>query len=223
MPRCAAPSYVNTVMVRYRPDDPACLAGWLGPLLDEHGPALRYRVALPGQRILLRFATLSDVRPIWLALLVPLMLLMPISYRAGTETSHAHTIFQGIVDTITGYRHHHAGDAGPGAETIDSPALSPAAPAVVSPGSSTHEHDANAESHAGEGRDRHANQATAPDVPEQMGLYSPIESTSAVHELGSLVALLLSGAVCASLWSRANRLLQVCITEDPPPPRLALC
>lgn len=60
-----------------------------------------------------------------------------------------------------------------------------------------------------------------PDFPAQLGLSSPIESTSAIHELGSLIALLLAGAIRASLWDKVSRLFQICLTQDPPPPRLA--
>lgn len=156
-----------------------------------------------------------------LALLGLLMLLMPISYRAGTETSHAHTIFQGIVDAIAGRSHHHPGDTR--SRKAGSPALSPFAPATVPLGSLMFDH-AVAPRGAPD-RDLVEGDATtapgAPDIPAQLGLSSPIESTSAIHELGSLVALLLAGAVRTSHWGQVNRLFQICLTQDPPPPRLA--
>ncbi|HEV2066621.1 MAG TPA: hypothetical protein VGR08_07285, partial [Thermomicrobiales bacterium] len=43
-----------------------------------------------------------------LASLVALVMLMPVSYRAGADVSHSHTIFQGLIDTIIGLPHHHS-------------------------------------------------------------------------------------------------------------------
>ncbi len=152
----------------------------------------------------------SGVRTTGLGLLAVLMLLMPVSYRAGTEVSHSHSILQGIVDTLTGHSHHHDEET---VSTTSRFVASPFAPANV-PLGSWMTGDASEAASADAGA-----RSGSPDIPEQMGLYSPIESTSPIHELGSLIALLLAGAIRASLWGKANRLLQVCITQDPPPPR----
>jgi len=150
------------------------------------------------------------------------MLLMPVSYRAGTETSHPHTIFQGMVDAVTGDRHHHSGDTE--AEGVESLALSPFVPATVPLGSLMFDRPETADPGAAGPHRTGGDRTTipgAPDIPAQLGLSSPIESATAIHELGALIALLLAGAVCASLWDKVNRLFQMCITQDPPPPRHA--
>jgi hypothetical protein len=44
------------------------------------------------------------------ALLLALVLatrLMPVSYRAGADHDHPHTIFQGLIDAVVGHSHHH--------------------------------------------------------------------------------------------------------------------
>ncbi len=177
------------------------------PTNERMDSALRQRTAPPTQAMI-QLLGRSRVRSIGLGLLILLMLMMPISYRAGTETSHTHSILQGVVDTVTGHTHHHGEQ--PDAGTASSPVLSPFAPATVPLGSRTTAPVPST-----------GTQSTAPDIPEHIGLYSPIETSSPIHELGSLIALLLSGTACAALWGSVNRLLQVCITQDPPPPRLA--
>jgi hypothetical protein len=182
-----------------------------------------HRSVLPAQDIL-RFREQSGIRSFGLGLLVLMILLMPISYRAGTETSHAHTVFQGIVDAITGHPHHHSGDAN--AKLTESARLSPFVSVNVPLCSLVFDHTEAADAGAAgfhEAEDDGSTVPNAPDIPEQLGLSSPIESTSAIHELGSLIALLLAGAVRASLWGKVNRLFQVSITQDPPPPRHASC
>jgi len=181
---------------------------------------VRHRSVLPAQDIL-RFREQSGIRSFGLGLLVLMTLLMPISYRAGTETSHAHTVFQGIVDAITGHPHHHSGDAN--AKLSESARLSPFVPANVPLGSLTLDAGGSTASTSAAAHRAEDQRTMVPDFPAQLGLSSPIESTSAIHELGSLIALLLAGAVCASLWGKVNRLFQVFITQDPPPPRHASC
>lgn len=157
------------------------------------------------------------VRTIGLGSLALLMLLMPVSYRAGTSTAHAHTIFQGIVDSISD-RPHHGDQAGGHIARVTIP--SPFAPVTVPLGSWMTDH-ADAPEMGTTTRD-HGTATTvlsAPDIPERVGLYSPIAASSPIHELGMLVALLLAGAARSSLWGKVNMLLQICITQDPPPPR----
>ena len=39
-----------------------------------------------------------------------------------------------------------------------------------------------------------------PDIPERMGMCSPIESSSPIREPGALIGLLLAGVAGAPLW-----------------------
>jgi hypothetical protein len=88
---------------------------------------------------LFRTAQFARARSRWprpesirLGVLVLATLLMPVSYRAGSDISHPHTIFQGLVDLITGEPHHH----GPAEPVPDRTTVSPFAPvtAPLSPG-----------------------------------------------------------------------------------------
>ena len=121
-----------------------------------------------------------------LLVLLLAMLLMPVSYRAGSDREHAHTIFQGMIDAVLGQPHHH------------------------------HHHgedDAHAE-----------NDATAearPDIPNPLGLSTPISSQAAIQILGLLIAGMLTAVAVRPLWADARRLLERAFTEDPPPPRRA--
>ncbi len=151
----------------------------------------------------------AGVQPVCLALLILLMLLMPVSYRARTETAHAHSILQGVVDSVTDHSHHDD------VESVATPVVSPLTPANVPLRSSATDESVTSASGAP------AETATlAPDIPERMVLYSPIETSSPIHKLGALAALLLAGTACAALWGSVNRPLQVCTTQDPRPSRL---
>ncbi len=151
-------------------------------------------------------------RLIGLGLLALVMLLMPVSYRAGTGTSHAHSILQGVVDTAVGHPHHHREETG---TATSRRIVSPFVPANVPLDSWATGHMGGAGSALSSG------QPASPDMPERMGLYSPIEPSSPIQELGALIALLLANAAGAPLWESVTRLLQVSIVQDPPPPRPA--
>ncbi|MGN6031243.1 MAG: hypothetical protein ACTHQE_06220 [Thermomicrobiales bacterium] len=43
-----------------------------------------------------------------------LVLLMPMNYRAGTETDHPHAFFQEVIDLVTGSPHEHGAEVGSG-------------------------------------------------------------------------------------------------------------
>ncbi len=43
-----------------------------------------------------------------LLILLVATVIMPVDYKAGADREHAHTIFQGVIDAITGHSHHHA-------------------------------------------------------------------------------------------------------------------
>jgi hypothetical protein len=45
-----------------------------------------------------------------LAAMALILLLMPVSYKAGTEQAHPHTVFQVMIDTARGTTHQHGGE-----------------------------------------------------------------------------------------------------------------
>jgi hypothetical protein len=68
---------------------------------------------------------------ILLGLMAALVLMMPATYRAGTESSHPHTVLQPMIDRATGRPHHHPGDTHVHRHTAEAShagALSPFAP-----------------------------------------------------------------------------------------------
>ncbi|MDQ3539524.1 MAG: hypothetical protein M3440_02450 [Chloroflexota bacterium] len=145
-----------------------------------------------------------------LALLVALIVMMPVSYRAGTDASHAHTIFQGLIDMMIGQPHHHHGEHDHG----DSPGNAEHAVTGSSDGASGSTDPQVAE--------RLEPNATSPDMPTLLGLSSPIDATAAIHALGALIASMLSGSAQRSLRASVRPLDGLTLLVDSPPPRLAL-
>jgi hypothetical protein len=144
-----------------------------------------------------------------LLLLFVATLVMPVNYKAGAQDEHAHTIFQGLIDAISGHAHHHASDAAEQPQPVSiSPFTNPAIPlkAVI-------EADLAQE----------AAVATSPvtDEPTLLALSMPILAVAAVQSLGLLVAAALAGVAGRSLWAQRPRLTAWCRTLEPPPPRPA--
>lgn len=130
-----------------------------------------------------------------LALLVVGVLLMPVSYRAGTDQAHVHAIFQPMLDRLLGDHHHHGDDA----PAAPSPFSSPGVPLSVSSVSPT--------------------DSTATDVPHQVEMAGTGLATTAILSLALLIATLLAGSIVRSLWAAPFHLLPVTIWPEPPPPR----
>lgn len=145
-----------------------------------------------------------------LALLVALVVLMPVSYRAGTDASHPHTIFQGLIDMVVGQPHQHGDD-----HHHDSPH----ADADADRSSVERSHGASTSSGHRAAESLEPSLAS-PDMPSWLGLSSPIDGTAAIHALGALVAVLLSGSSGRSLWGAVRAFPGLILTLDPPPPRL---
>lgn len=139
-----------------------------------------------------------------LALLVALVVLMPVSYRAGTDTSHAHTIFQGLIDRVIGQPHHHHDDHVHEADTAAAPSIGDGEDAVGRPAA-----------------ERMEPSPTSPDMPSWLGLSSPIDATAAIHALGALVAGLLAGLTRRSLDTPVRFPVGLMPAVEPPPPRPA--
>lgn len=153
-------------------------------------------------------------RPQTVVLLTLLLatVVMPVNYRAGTEVEHPHTIFQGVIDAITGHHHHHheeaettGPDLSPGVTLtpfvrVDLP-LSILADPLVQP---LHVEALSQDT----------------DAPELLGVSMPITSLASIQGLGQLVAALLAGTIARPLWSAAPRLLNRAVGVDIPPPRI---
>lgn len=139
----------------------------------------------------------------WLLLLATL--LMPIEYRAGSSEAHTHTIFQGVVDAITGHTHHHAGDS-----------TDPAPGSAISPFSALTIPLSTANVASGP-----AEEPSLPDEPSILGLSTPILASAAILALGLLVMTLLSGGTRHPEWARRDRLQGWIPGAESPPPRAA--
>ena len=126
------------------------------------------------------------------------ILLMPVSYRAGTNQAHVHAIFQPLLDGLLDDHHHHPEDGD--APVAPSPFSSPLVPLSAS----SHSHSSS----------------TATDVPHQVEMAGAGLATAPILGLGGLIATLLAGSVTRSLWSAAFQLLAVTHGPEPPPPRL---
>jgi hypothetical protein len=139
-----------------------------------------------------------------LVLLVALVVLMPVSYRAGTTASHPHTIFQGLIDMVVGQPHQHGDD-----HHHDSPHGDASRSGIErSPGGLGHR-----------AAERSESRLASPDMPSWLGLSSPIDGTAAIHALGVLVAVILSGSAGRSLWDAVRAFSGLSLKLDPPPPR----
>lgn len=132
--------------------------------------------------------------------------LSPVTYRAGAEHGHAHTIVQGVVDSISGQPHSHGSGDGPNdaGRLSHTPFSSAAIPLSIliamggSPGAAA---------------------LSEPDAPRFLGLSMPISSFSAIEALGTLIASLLAGGTVRPIWADTRRLLDRTFSVEPPPPR----
>lgn len=138
----------------------------------------------------------------WVLLLATL--LMPIEYRAGSSEAHTHTIYQGVVDAITGHAHHHAGDD---SEPPAGITISPFSALTIPLSTSSATTDP-------------VEEPALPDEPSILGLSAPILASAAILALGLLVIALLSGGTCQPEWARRHRLQGWIPRAESPPPRV---
>ncbi len=134
--------------------------------------------------------------PCWhailLAAMATLVLLMPVSYRAGAEAAHPHAVFQVWIDSEHGgAHHHHAGEVDQGAA---------GGQAVGMPGDIA--------------------DAEAVDAPTASAMKSPLQHATLLLALGGLWTLLVVGAQWRRFWAWSAPLHGCLLCPDPPPPRL---
>ena len=156
-----------------------------------------------------------------------LMVLTPVSYRAGTDQAHAHSTFQLWIDAATGQSHHHdevdhqqrvASAVYASADVVAKPVRRPNDDALYA----THDdHDHGNTDITVILGDAPASQQ--PDTAEPVTSHLPLQHAHALGALGTLIALLLAGGVRRSRWLRSRRLTGVVHLLEPPPPRLAPC
>ncbi len=138
-----------------------------------------------------------------LGLLIVATLVMPVSYRAGSDTAHAHTVFQGLIDLIAGHQHHHDGEDVAASQSPASMLFSPLPPSLLI-----------AANHV----DQIASTAD-PDVPEILGMSVPISALAAIQGLRLLVLALLASIVVGRLWGQIPVLMAIQLAIETPPPR----
>lgn len=154
------------------------------------------------------------------------LLTMPVSYRAGTELVHPHTVFQVMVDQMRGVVHEH-GDASSTAHAhkpastkhvIASPFLSVNVPlssyaAMISPELAVHALMTDQRVPG------HLPLTMSPDVPNLTSLQAPPELVSALAVLALLLTLLLCRQPLHRIWFGYAPLTGIHTRLETPPPR----
>lgn len=160
--------------------------------------------------------------------LVCVLLLMPASYRAGTETPHPHAFFQGIVEAITGHAHEHDGvpesTATATPEANSASILSPFGGANIPLSASVAVDDAPAVVQIN--ADTGAPLDAAPfreriDSPQVTDLKPPIDQGTAIASIGLLIALWFASDQLRRLWFAVTRLTANDPHGETPPPRFS--
>lgn len=149
-----------------------------------------------------------------------LLLVMPMSYRAGTAYSHPHAFFQVFIDAATGHSHHDAGELTPGSVAEPAGTLSSFVPPDVplQPPAGT----AGVHSPVVAGHILFSPQATsqASDTPALTALTAPLEQASGIPALSLSLLLLLAADQRRALWAQARAPRGVTTAPELPPPRL---
>ena len=147
-----------------------------------------------------------------LVAMAALLLLMPISYRAGTEATHPHAVFQVWLDSARGGSHHHHGDHPPEAAS----------------------HHAAADHHADQGVTRWAGAPgfhtvasaraveEALDPPTLSPLKAPLSPALPLLTLAGDLLLLVVSTSWLPLWAGPARMRARHPAPEPPPPRRVL-
>jgi hypothetical protein len=144
--------------------------------------------------------------------MVMLILVMPMSYRAGTETSHPHAVFQTVIDTIGG-RSHHADDGHhhASAPSATSSALSPFAPPGV---------PLNAVQASDQASLASMSMALDPDVPSLTTMKPALDHALTVAAPGVLIVLAATVVTRRSCWPRILTPGANAIAPELPPPQV---
>lgn len=154
-------------------------------------------VSLPQTAVPLRHALL-------LVSLAALLLVMPVSYRAGTEVAHPHAVFQGWIDAADGSAGHH--------HHPETTATHPAA------GRDHAEHSA-ARWATGQDGIAAGGPAAEADTPTLSALKVPLSPAMPLLALAGVLLLLVISAAWRPLWAASASLLGAFPWPEAPPPR----
>jgi hypothetical protein len=166
-----------------------------------------------------------------LAIMALILVLMPVSYRAGTESAHPHTVFQVIVDEVRGEAHGHAGDRATSHthERQSSPSASLFLLSLNVPLSMYA--SLNDPGAAFDSMVRMHNLAHSagivlpkvdPDLPILTSVHGVSESASALTQFILLAALLLFVQPLRRVWFSSDILRGISQAIEGPPPRVSI-
>jgi hypothetical protein len=183
------------------------------------GPEMMVRTLTTHMRRWLRRQGAVEVSWVSAALLVATLaaVMMPVSYRAGADLAHPHSILQGVIDDLRGSPHHHHGhqatDPVPQASSLfafDVP-LSVSSIGLVEAGAPTSLHRIPFEPDV----------TTDPDLPTVDNLVTGGDAAGAVSFLTAILVLLFTVVLDRRLWTMPIRLRGVVVPLRIPPPRPA--
>jgi hypothetical protein len=180
---------IRTYLDRAIPITPASCATWIVVTRTLATIARHTRIPRPSPRAVV------------LGVLILVTIVMPVSYRAGSDTAHPHTVFQGMIDLLSGHPHHHGAAA---VEPAPASALFSPLPTSL----------LIAASHV----DRTAVPGE-PDIPQILGLSVPISALAAIQDLLPLLLALLASVLIGRIWTAHPRLVAIPEPVESPPPR----
>ncbi len=167
---------------------------------------------------------------------VSLMLLMPVSYRAGTETAHPHAFFQGMLDMISGEPHEHADQhatfadvqpvlaSAPGtSQATPSPFMAADIPLSAGLRITTAGHQAEIPVSFAADLETAARMSVNSDTPQLSNLKPGLEQGTAISSIGMLLLILLMAGEGRKLWFAQAHLTGRRLSLEPPPPRVSFC
>lgn len=164
--------------------------------------------------------------------MVSLLFLMPVSYRAGTESPHPHAFFQGMIELISGQPHEHAEGITDrhAAEDVPAPSgmkasISPfiAADIPLATARQVADTSASGDSATVPTSIASAETSAGPDTPQLTDLKPALDQGSAIASIGMMLILVASFSIVRTLWFSQSRLTGLFSRLEPPPPREIFC
>ena len=162
---------------------------------------------------------------IGLAILALVLVLMPVSYKAGASTAHPHTVFQAMLDQALGESHNHADQPAPTNNHLvtSHPALflELSVPlstyaAIASPGIAI---DLMVRSHQLTHNSGVATATADPDIPHLTSIQATSEMATAMTVIAAILALLFLVQPIRRIWFSTPMLSGFCDAINGPPPR----
>jgi hypothetical protein len=161
-----------------------------------------------------------------LGFLALILLLMPVSYRAGTQDAHPHTVFQAILDQVRGEQHTHAGQLASPETPAPARASFLALNVPLSDWATLIDPGAALESMLRTHHVTHNLGASLPvpdpDLPELTSVHPGADSGAALAQLLLVLALTLLIRPVRRLWFTSPSLQGIRMLVEGPPPRAGL-